>query len=140
MFFAAAILAARGLDLLSRDPRWSARSLSQASVGLLAVQACAFAIFTPTMLGLTSYSAKVQEAFKRVASPRTVVFLQDPPTIDYINAARNFNSNAADWPNAPAVYLPDPGPARREVVTRLLGRARWVILQESAAPGLKRLR
>lgn len=139
MFFAAAILAARGLDLLSRDARWSARSLSHASLGLLAVQACAFAIFTPTMLGLTSYSAKVQEAFKRVTSPRTVVFLQDPPTIDYINAARNFNPNAADWQNAPAVYLPDPGLERRDAVTRLLGRSRWVVFQESAAPKLKRL-
>jgi hypothetical protein len=139
VFFVVAILAARGIDLLSRDPRWPARSRSYAFFGLLAAQACAFAIFTPTMVGLTSYSAKVHEAFERVTSPGTVVFLQDTPAIDYVNAARNLNPNAADWRNAPAVYLPDPGSEKRDAATRLLGRSRWVLFREGAAPESKRL-
>ena len=132
VFFGVCILAARGISLLFRRSGWSPRSCSHAFLALLAAQACVFAVLTPKMLSLTSYSARVYAAFRQVTSPHTVFFAQDPPGIDAINEARKFNPNGADWPSASAFYLPDPGPQLRDAETRRLGRSRWVVFRDGA--------
>jgi hypothetical protein len=132
VFFAVCILAARGISLLSQRPGWSVRSCAHAVLALLVAQACVFAVLTPKMLSLTSYSARVYEAFRQVSSPGTVFFLQDPPGIDAVDEGRKFNPNVADWPSAPVFYLPDPGFQRRDAQTRLLGRSRWILFRDGA--------
>jgi hypothetical protein len=132
VFFAVCVLAARGITLLSRRPGWTAKSCSHVVLALLAVQVCVFAVLTPRMLSLTSYSARVYEAFRRVTSPKTVFFLEDATGIDDVDRAGKFNPNVADWPAAPAVYLPDPGPQLRDAETRQLGRSRWVLFRDGA--------
>jgi len=39
----------------------------------------------------------------------------------------HFNINQPDWRNAPAVYLPDPGPGRRDAVAGVLRRPYWML-------------
>ena len=130
VFFAAAILAARGIVLIAQSGPGSARAISHALVGLLAAQGCVFVVCTPIMAGHTRYFAQVGEAFARVTSPGTVVFVPDVSAEDYLDNARNFNPNPADWRKAPAVYLPDPGEANRDEETRRLGRSRWILLRK----------
>lgn len=55
-------------------------------------------------------------------------------------APRNFNINSPNWPHASHVYLIDPGPERRDAITRQFRRPAWALVVYDGATHLSSVR
>lgn len=125
-YFAAAILAARGVQLLTGRWRIPTHALRTAAAALVCIDLFLFAFFTRQFLSRRMPYQRVYTAINALHLRNSIVFLKTDPTFQAFKSNR-FNLNSADWQNAPVFYMPDPGPARREEFAMVLKRSRWVI-------------
>jgi hypothetical protein len=123
-FFAVAILAARGIELLAEN--WKlARSAVVTSIAVL------FLLQLPLDALLARYIIQKRQIYSQIrvaanASMREVslVFLEASEHF----VARHFNLNQADWQKSPCIFLIDPGVSRRNEVACRFGRPQWAVL------------
>ena len=121
-FFALALLAARGAQLLVES--WQVRRAAVAFTVLvlccLQVGAMVWAIHALSTRG--EPYRKVRAAIGDSNSPK-LVLLHDAPGF----VAKHFNLNAADWRHAPQVYLVDADTDRRADWACRYGYSQWMV-------------
>jgi 4-amino-4-deoxy-L-arabinose transferase-like glycosyltransferase len=121
-FFALALLAARGTQLVVENWQVHRRSVAFVLVVLCGVQLGEMAWAVQALSNLGEPYRKVRAA---VSSPEVtgMVFLHDAPGF----VAKHFNLNDADWPHAARVYLVDADPEGRADWACRYGHSRWVV-------------
>ena len=125
-YFAAAILAARGIQLFTKKWQVPEVALRTAIVAVMGVILFLFALFGRQFLSRRIPYQRVHDAIAGLRLRNSIVFLKNDPTFQIFKSNR-FNPNAADWQNAPVFYMPDPGFGRRQQFASALKRQRWVV-------------
>jgi hypothetical protein len=120
--FALAILAAAGLRLLVDRFRLSQQSIHVFTAAILIIVAVQMATFVWIGAGWHNPFPSIRTAAKQY--PDSVIFLAGNGPFE----PRNFNENEADWPNAPQIYIEDPGPELRAAVARSVRRQKWAVI------------
>jgi hypothetical protein len=128
-FCALAVVAARGAQLLIENWRIGRGALMSTFLVLLGVQLlhCAYGIKEVVDLG-RPYTVMYGVA-KRQTAP--LVFVHESEGF----IAKHTNWNAVDWRSAPAVYLIDPGPERRDEVACRFGQPVWSVISYDPGSG-----
>ena len=124
-FCAFAIVAARGVELLSQHWKVRARAVFSAMTVMLGLQAASLAF---TVKDIELLLAPYQKAYllAHSAPPIPLVFVSgNLPEF----TSKHVNWNDADWWKASTVYLNDPGPARRGGVACRFGRSSYRVVQ-----------
>jgi len=122
-FFALALLAARGVQLLVE--RWQIRRagvvFSLLMFGILQIGQLAFAVHAISKQG--EPYRKVRTAVESLSSP-SLVLLHDSPGF----VAKHFNLNAADWRHSPRVFLVDAEVENRAEWACRYGFSQWIVV------------
>jgi hypothetical protein len=124
-FCALAIVAARGLELLSQQWRVKARAIFAAMAVMLGLQAASLVF---TVKDIEALLAPYQKAYllAHSAPPIPLVFVSgNEPEF----TSKHVNWNDADWWKAPTIYLNDPGPNRRRDVACRFGRTSYRVVE-----------
>jgi 4-amino-4-deoxy-L-arabinose transferase-like glycosyltransferase len=129
--FAAAILAARGWLLLLDQRPALAHNLRWILAFTALIQVFHYAIFANIVRSAVEPYATMRATIGRAGLQNAVAFVKSAPRFD----PGDFNANSAGWRRAPVFYLPDPGAARRDAITCLLGRSEWAVF--TYRPGTK---
>jgi hypothetical protein len=138
------ILAARGCQSLVAYLRPSGAMLHTIAGLFLVIQAAHFVLFLGPMIATARMYREVAQFVQRKAPDGAVVFFEDEKEPDgaavfkttELFLGKHFNINQPDWRRAPAVYLTDPGPNRREAVAGVFGRPYWMVVTYDHEPRL----
>lgn len=111
---------------------------------LLLVHVVQASLLTPPVLQAIRPFAQVSEFAKNLQTRDAVVFLSTAPCYTGTQSTpcftgSRFNLNEPDWPGMPKLYLPDPGPARRDAIVKAQSRSRWLLVSydlKSRTPGI----
>jgi hypothetical protein len=124
-FCAFAIVAARGIDLLSQQWRVRARAVFAAMAVMLGLQAASLVFITKDIESLLAPYRKAY-LLAHSAPPMPLVFVSgNEPEF----TSKHVNWNDADWWKAPTIYLNDPGPGRRREVSCRFGRPSYRVVE-----------
>jgi hypothetical protein len=122
-FFALALLAARGAQLLVEGWQVRQRAVAFTVVVLCCLQVCGMIWAIHSLSSLGEPYRKVRAAIIGSNSPR-LVLLRDAPGF----VAKHFNLNDVDWRHAPQVYLVDADTDRRADWACRYGYSQWAVV------------
>ncbi|NWF82725.1 MAG: glycosyltransferase family 39 protein [Bryobacteraceae bacterium] len=111
---------------------------------LLLVHAVQASLLTPPVLLAIRPFAQVGAFARNLEVRDAVVFLETGPCYTGTQSTpcftgSRFNLNGPDWQSMPKLYLPDPGPARRDAIVQAQHRARWILVTydpKTRTPGI----
>jgi hypothetical protein len=140
-FFAFALLAARGLDLLARRFSLAPATATMVLLFLCVSQLPSFALFARNDRLWRKPSQLLQETVAQWPEPGGAVFLAPPLThpapdpragVAFELVPRHANFNLPDWRHERWFFLADPGEAKRRESACALGRSSWVVVSATA--------
>lgn len=124
-FFAAAILAARGLQILASEHKIAQRAMVPMLGLFAALQLCQIALPARVFWSDVKPYWRVRAATEALGGePYTIFFTDSEPEF----VAKHFNLNRPDWPNASQIFLVDPGAGKRDSWACLTGHPKWVAI------------
>ncbi len=135
-----AVLAGAGLVTLLN--RWKIRTTAVplAAVLLGGGQLAQYWFTVSEVQALIEPSVDYLHVLRSVSCSKCVVFLRSENLTPFDNLApANFNVNDPDWPQARHLYLIDPGPSRRDEITRKYRRGQWAVVVFDGATRLPRI-
>lgn len=122
-FFALALLAARGTQLLVESWQVRRRAVAFTVIVLCCLQVCGMIWAVHALSTRGEPYRKVRAAIVDSNTPR-LVLLHDAPGF----VAKHFNLNEADWRHAPQVYLVDADTDRRADWACRYGYSQWEVV------------
>lgn len=130
VFFAAALLAGTGLARVLEVAAGRRSFVMLLAIVLMTAQGVHLSLFYWRAYHRFAIPARIRAAVLAERAADAVVFY--PAVLHYdlsgrrVNG-RDLNDNAVDWRHAARFYMVDPGSERRNRITELLGRKRWVL-------------
>jgi hypothetical protein len=124
VFFALALIAARGVVIIQQRWRIPARDMAAVTAAAVLLTLPTYYRFYQDTMQRALPFTKVQNAINGLHLSDAVFFLRTAEDF----RASDFNQNSPDWKHSDAFYFVDTGEQRRPAIAALMGKSNWAVI------------